>query len=193
MSLKLIGFYQTDDQAEHARDDLRSAGFDWNGIHVYHGQDAEQASTPIDRRVALEAARRHATALMLDTDEKVSAQALQILRRHHPMEMARANWPAHQWNGSMQPQRQEQTAQPEAQEASSPFAAAPQKDEPQVIFSAKRFVAEIAGDDRFRGRDWHDIEPFVQKEFERHYPNESWEEHEPAVMLGYTRAIDTRR
>lgn len=212
MSLQLIGFYPTHDQAEHARNDLVNAGFE--SVQLYHAEDAEEARNAVARKMALEAARRHATALLLDADENVSSQALSILRRHRPVSMARANWPAHAWKEPAQPQRRETPfAQPapaneasspvppstveasqqdEPQKAPSPFAEAAKKDEAEAIFSAKRFVSEIAGDERFRGRDWHEIEPFVQKEFAREYPNESWDDHAPAIMLGYTRAIEGR-
>ncbi len=191
MSPKLIGFYGSDDQAQHARQDLYSAGFDGKAIHVYHGAgkaDPSEVASAVDRQLQKEAAQRGATAVMLDLDETGAAaeRALQILKRHHPKGMARAAWPAHGWQGSMQPQEQQAQA---PQKIEQPQSAQPaHKGEVEQIFSAKRFATEMAGDDRFRGREWNDIEVFVRREFERRYPNQSWEEHLPAIMLGYVRA-----
>src|SRR5436190_15973324 len=131
MTPKLIGFSQTDGQAEHARDDLRNAGFDWKEIHVYRGgreADLWEGAGGVDRKLYQEASKRGATAVMLDLDETMNAaqQALNILRRHHPMEMAKATWRGQGWQGSMQPQRQpgqgEQQMQPRPQPQVQPQA-----------------------------------------------------------------------
>jgi hypothetical protein len=290
MTPKLIGFYQNDDQAEHARDDLRNAGFDWKEIHMYRGgreADLWESAGGVDRKLYQEASRRGATAVMLDLDETAASaqEALQILRRHHPMGMARATWRGQGWNGSMQPQRQQgQTqaqpqpqarqaqmqpqsqalTQPQAQTQAQPRMQQPTMPQPHVrvqprpqpqraaeqqpqqtesesddriipviednmmpsgmqtegaeqqasqqssppqpaqeppapahadkeeIFSAKRFATELAGDDRFTGREWCDIEPYVRKEFERRFPNDSWDERSDAIVLAYVRECDQR-
>jgi hypothetical protein len=234
MSFKLIGFYPTDDQAEHARDDLRNAGFNGKDIHLYRGGREPgllESAGAVDRKLYQEASRRGATAVTLDLDETRAAdqRALQILRRHNPIEMARATWRSQGWQGSMQPQRRQPQPQPQPQQRpvekpvivkqakvveeagvkkdvrdmaqSAPDNAPPAdvdvpraqaQHEPEVIFSAKRFATEMAGDERFRGREWSDIEIYVRREFERRYPNESWDDHCAAILLGYTRATEAQ-
>ena len=198
MTPKLIGFYRSDDQAQHAREDLCRAGFGQDHIHVYPRSAApgpQDQINPVDRKLFAEAQRRGATAVMLDLDEASQAnQALGILKRHHPSQMARAGWSPQTWHGSMQPQR---AAEPQPAEATPAVSAPAQSAEPaaptshqaeeEVVFCAKRFASEIAGDDRFHGREWSDIEPFIRREFEKKFPKDNWDDHDAAIALAYLR------
>jgi uncharacterized protein (TIGR02271 family) len=50
------------------------------------------------------------------------------------------------------------------------------------------FVAELARDQRFRGRDWDTVEPDARRAFEQRYPGNRWDQFKDAVHQRYERA-----
>jgi len=47
------------------------------------------------------------------------------------------------------------------------------------------FAAELARDDRYRGRDWATCEPEFRRTFEQRYPGSKWEQFKDAIHRGY--------
>jgi uncharacterized protein (TIGR02271 family) len=111
----LIGFYQTREQAERAREELLAAGFDRDDTKVYSADGSETGGgfwdglkeafgivDDADREVYAEAARRGAVAVAvsLDDDESPSAErAIQVLQRHNPIDLdaSATQWRAEGW------------------------------------------------------------------------------------------------
>lgn len=58
-------------------------------------------------------------------------------------------------------------------------------DQPQF---ADRFVSQITGDERYRGKDWNSLEPDVRRSFEQQYPGSRWDQVKDAIKRGYERA-----
>ena len=99
MADKLIAFFNTHDEAERVQDELESAGFDHDDARIFSQngpsfwRDVKEAfgfADERDRYLYDEAARRGATALLVDFDDadSPSAQtALQIIQRHHPIDL----------------------------------------------------------------------------------------------------------
>src|SRR4051812_28356292 len=99
MADKLIAFFNTHDEAERVQNELESAGFDHDDARIFSQngpsfwRDVKEAfgfADERDRYLYDEAARRGATALLVDFDDadSPSAQsALQIIQRHHPLDL----------------------------------------------------------------------------------------------------------
>jgi uncharacterized protein (TIGR02271 family) len=49
------------------------------------------------------------------------------------------------------------------------------------------FITELAGDQRYRGRDWQMMEPDVRSTFEKRYPERKWDEFRDRIRSGYER------
>lgn len=47
------------------------------------------------------------------------------------------------------------------------------------------FTADLARDDRYRGRDWSSLEPEVRQSFEKRYPGSKWDQFKDAIHRGY--------
>jgi len=54
-------------------------------------------------------------------------------------------------------------------------------------FNADTFAAEIARDQRYRGRDWSSIETDARTSFEQRYPQSKWEQFKDSIRSGYDR------
>jgi uncharacterized protein (TIGR02271 family) len=99
MADKLIAFFNTHDDAERAQSELESAGFDHDDARIFSQngpsfwRDMKEAfgfADERDRYLYDEAAKRGATALLVDFDDadSPSAQtAIQILQRHNPLDL----------------------------------------------------------------------------------------------------------
>jgi uncharacterized protein (TIGR02271 family) len=48
-----------------------------------------------------------------------------------------------------------------------------------------QFAAEVARDDRYRGREWTSLEPEVRRSFEQRYPGSKWDQFKDAIHRGY--------
>jgi len=112
----LVAFYQSRDQAERARDELLSAGFDRNDTKIYAGngneggggfwesiKDAFGMTSDEDRALYAEAGRRGGVALAVEIDDDEdpsSQQAITILQRHNPIDLdtEASRWQAEGWN-----------------------------------------------------------------------------------------------
>ena len=53
-------------------------------------------------------------------------------------------------------------------------------------FAADTFVTQLAGDQRFRGRDWNSVEPEARKTFEQHYGS-GWDRFKDDVRRSWDR------
>jgi len=54
-----------------------------------------------------------------------------------------------------------------------------------ATFAPDQFVAELASDQRYRGRDWTTLEPDVRKTFEQRYPGNKWDQVKDTIRQGY--------
>ena len=52
---------------------------------------------------------------------------------------------------------------------------------------ADHFAAEIARDERYRGKDWTSLEQDARRSFEQRYPGSKWDQVKDAVRRGYDR------
>jgi uncharacterized protein (TIGR02271 family) len=127
----LVAFYQSNDMADHAHDELIAAGFDQDDVKVYDNTGGQNDGGGFwesikeafgfvdeqDRAMYAEAARRGASAVAvsLDDDESPSARrAVQVLQRYQPMDLDQqaAQWRQQGW--AMPPQTQQQSASQQA-------------------------------------------------------------------------------
>ncbi len=112
----LVAFYQTHDQAERAKDELVAAGFDRDDVKVYGPKEGEPGwwesikeafgfADESDCHLYAEAARRGASAVALsfdqDEDEPSAQRAIEIMRRHSPIDLDQqaAQWRQQGWKG----------------------------------------------------------------------------------------------
>jgi uncharacterized protein (TIGR02271 family) len=116
----LVAFYQTEDQAERVKDELLSSGFDRNDVKTFKPNDRGEPgfwesvkeafgfADESDRQLYAEAARRggYAVALSFDNDEDEPSyqRAIQIMRRHTPIDLDQQAmlWRQQGWTGSAQ-------------------------------------------------------------------------------------------
>jgi len=128
----LVGFYQSRDAAEHARDDLLAAGFDRDDVKVYANsgsssgggfwdsiKEALGISDDDDRALYDEAARRGASAVAVsldDADAPPAQRAIAIMQKYQPMDLDQhaTQWRAQGWAGSQQSTRSTSTAATQA-------------------------------------------------------------------------------
>jgi len=119
----LVGFYQSRDAAEHARDDLLAAGFDHDDVKVYANSgdsrgggfwDSIKSALGIeddeDRALYDEAARRGASAVAVsldDADAPPAQRAVVIMQKYQPLDLDQQaqQWRAQGWAGSQQSTR----------------------------------------------------------------------------------------
>jgi uncharacterized protein (TIGR02271 family) len=57
---------------------------------------------------------------------------------------------------------------------------------------AYRYGYEMASDSRYRGKRWEDIEPTLRSDYERHYPNSTWEQMKESVRYGWDKVTGRR-
>lgn len=62
-----------------------------------------------------------------------------------------------------------------------------QRDEYSTYKPAYEYGSKMAADPRFRGKSWEDVEPTVRTEFDRKYPEGSWERMKDAVRYGWNK------
>jgi uncharacterized membrane protein len=55
---------------------------------------------------------------------------------------------------------------------------------------AYRYGWGLGNDQRYRGRDWSEIEPTIRRDWESRYPNNSWERFKTAVRRGWDRTTE---
>jgi uncharacterized protein (TIGR02271 family) len=100
MAHRIVGFYQTDAQAQRAHDELVNAGYSRSNVKVYHGgeepgiwdsiKEAFGFADEEDRSLYEEATRRGGHAVMVDLsddDAPAQATAVQVLQRHNPIDL----------------------------------------------------------------------------------------------------------
>ncbi|HYE19189.1 MAG TPA: YsnF/AvaK domain-containing protein [Tepidisphaeraceae bacterium] len=113
MADKVVAFFQTKQQAEAARDELRAAGYDRDDTKIFGGdgpgfwQNMKEAfgfADAEDQYMYEEAARRGAYGLLVELDDAdaPSAQtAVTILQRHQPLDLdtQAQQWRQEGWKG----------------------------------------------------------------------------------------------
>jgi uncharacterized protein (TIGR02271 family) len=57
---------------------------------------------------------------------------------------------------------------------------------------AYRYGSQLAAEERYRGRDWADIEPDARRDWETRYPDSGWERFKAAVRHGWDRMTGKR-
>ena len=55
---------------------------------------------------------------------------------------------------------------------------------------AYRYGGDLSGDERYRGRNWSEIEPQARRDWESRNPNDGWEQFKSAVRRGWERTSD---
>jgi len=50
----------------------------------------------------------------------------------------------------------------------------------------------MASDDRYRGRNWEDVESDLRSDYERRYPNSRWEQMKDSVRYGWNKMLGRR-
>src|SRR5690242_12849276 len=116
----LVGFYQSRDSAERARQELLNAGFDHDDVKVYANNGGETGggfwdsikeafgmADDEDKALYAEAARRGASAVAVsldDADGPPAQKAIAVLQQYQPIDLdaQSAQWRQQGWTGAAQ-------------------------------------------------------------------------------------------